>query len=92
MSVSDNFSTLFELLPIGAYRSDPSGVQVRANRAMVTLFGFSSEAEMLATATSRAQGWYVQPGRRAEFRDRLLAQGALREFVSEIRHPDSEIF
>ena len=37
----DDFSTLFELLPIGAYRSDPSGVQVRANRAMVALFGFS---------------------------------------------------
>jgi PAS domain S-box-containing protein len=92
MSAHDNFSTLFELLPIGAYRSDPSGVQVRANRAMVTLFGFTSEAQMLATATSRDHGWYVQPGRRAEFRDRLLAQGALREFVSEMRRPNGEIF
>ncbi len=92
MPVSDNFSTLFELLPIGAYRSDPSGVQVRANRAMVMLFGFSSEAQMLATATSQAHGWYVQPGRRAEFRDRLLAHGTLREFVSEMRRPNGEVF
>jgi PAS domain S-box-containing protein len=92
MPVSDNFSTLFELLPIGAYRSDPSGVQVRANRAMVMLFGFSSEAEMLATATSRSEGWYAQPGRRDEFRDRLLAQGTLRDFVSEMRRPSGETF
>jgi PAS domain S-box-containing protein len=92
MSASDNFSTLFELLPIGAYRSDPSGVQVRANRAMVALFGFGSEADMLATATSRDQGWYVLPGRRAEFRDRLLAQGTLRDFVSEMRRPNGETF
>ena len=47
---------------------------------------------MLATATSRDHGWYVQPGRRAEFRDRLLAHGALREFVSEMRRPNGEIF
>jgi PAS domain S-box-containing protein len=92
MPVSDNFSTLFELLPIGAYRSDPSGVQVRANRAMVMLFGFSSEAQMLATATSRSEGWYAQPGRRDEFRDSLLAQGTLREFVSEMRRPNGETF
>jgi len=88
----DDFSTLFELLPIGAYRSDPSGVQVRANRAMVALFGFSSEAEMLGTATSRGQGWYTQPGRRAEFRARLLAEGTLRNFVSEMRRPNGEVF
>jgi len=92
MPVSDNFSTLFELLPIGAYRSDPSGVQVRANRAMVALFGFDSEAQMLATTTSRERGWYVQPGRRAEFRERLLAQGTLRDFVSEMRRPTGETF
>ncbi len=88
----DDFSTLFELLPIGAYRTDPHGVQVRANRAMVALFGYSSEAEMLDTATARALGWYTQPGRRAEFRAQLLAQGTLRNFVSEMCRPNGEVF
>jgi PAS domain-containing protein len=47
---------------------------------------------MLATASARAEGWYAQPGRRAEFREQLLAQGSLRDFVSEMRRPNGETF
>jgi PAS domain S-box-containing protein len=65
---------------------------VRANRAMVELFGFNTESEMLATASARAEGWYVQPGRRAEFREQLMAQGSLRDFVSEMRRTNGETF
>ena len=42
------FATLFELLPIGAYRSHPDGRQLRANAALVHLNGYANEAEMLA--------------------------------------------
>ncbi|MEO7547986.1 MAG: PAS-domain containing protein [Ramlibacter sp.] len=89
---ADDFSTLFELLPIGAYRTDVHGVQVRANRAMVALFGFASEAEMLGTQTARSRGWYADPDRRAEFRGQLEAHGVLRDFVSEMRRPTGETF
>ena len=85
MSWQDNFSTLFELLPIGAYRTDATSRQVRANRAMVRIFGYGSEEEMLATQKSRAEGWYVQPGRREEFRRLMEQQGSVRNFVSEMR-------
>ena len=44
MPQNDNFSSLFEFLPIGAYRSTPDGRQLRANPALVRLNGFSSEA------------------------------------------------
>ena len=30
----DNFSSLFDLLPIGAYRTSPEGKQLRANQAL----------------------------------------------------------
>jgi|GEM_PF-1792681 len=46
MSQTD-FSSLFELLPIGAYRSSPDGAQLRANPALVRLNGYESEQEML---------------------------------------------
>ncbi|RZJ20794.1 MAG: PAS domain S-box protein, partial [Haliea sp.] len=88
----DDFSTLFELLPIGAYRTDIHGVQIRANRAMVALFGYASEAEMLATQTSRGRGWYADPDRRALFRAQLEAHGVLRDFVSEMRRPSGQTF
>ncbi|RYF39949.1 MAG: PAS domain S-box protein, partial [Comamonadaceae bacterium] len=89
---TDDFSTLFELLPIGAYRTDVNGVQLRANPAMVALFGYASEAQMLDTQTSRGRGWYADPNRRAQFRAELEARGVLRDFVSEMRRPTGETF
>jgi PAS domain S-box-containing protein len=92
MSSDHDFSTLFELLPIGAYRTDAQSRQVRANRAMVKIFGFESEAQMLATVKSSGGGWYAQPQRREEFKAQLLAHGSLRDFVSEMRRNNGETF
>src|SRR5690606_7475795 len=50
-----DFTSLFELLTIGAYRTDAASRHFRANRAMVRIFGFDSEAEMLAHPRSRAE-------------------------------------
>ncbi|MCU0763651.1 MAG: PAS domain-containing protein [Hydrogenophaga sp.] len=80
-----DFSTLFNFLPIGAYRSSASGAMVRVNPAMVQLNGFASEAEMLAANVDVEHDWYVQPGRRAEFLRLLRQDGVVRGFVSEIR-------
>jgi diguanylate cyclase (GGDEF)-like protein/PAS domain S-box-containing protein len=77
-------SLLFELLPIGAYRTTPAGRQLRANGALVRLNGFSSEAALLAAATRLESDWYVQPGRRQQFRALIERQGQLTNFVSEV--------
>lgn len=90
--LQDDFSTLFELLPVGAYRTASSGRQMRANLAMVRIFGFETEAEMLATLKSRERGWYANPSRRAEFRRLLDADGVVRQFVSEMRRDNGQTF
>src|SRR6187402_1481852 len=93
MAASDDFSTLFELLTIGAYRTDATSRQFRANQAMVRIFGFATEADMLAHPRSKAEGWYADPTRRQAFRDTLEAQGSVRDFVSEMRrHGTGETF
>lgn len=79
-----DFSTLFEFLPIGAYRCAPDGQQLRANPALVRLNGFASEAEYLAEMTDIAGAWYVEPGRRAAFEARLAQEGAVVAFESEV--------
>jgi PAS domain S-box-containing protein len=89
---NDNFSSLFELLPIGAYRTDARSRQVRANKAMVRIFGYETEEEMLRAGKAHAQGWYVNAARRAEFRALLEAQGSVRDFVSEMRRDSGEAF
>ena len=56
----NDFSTLFDWLPIGAYRSSLHGRQLRANPALVRLNGYDTEAEMLAAVDDIAAKWYVQ--------------------------------
>jgi PAS domain S-box-containing protein len=80
----NDFSTLFEFLPIGAYRSRPDGVMVRANLALVRLNGFDSEAEQLAAVTDIAGRWYVQAGRRALLQQQMEREGSIIGFESEV--------
>jgi diguanylate cyclase (GGDEF)-like protein/PAS domain S-box-containing protein len=86
-----DFSSLFEQLPIGAYRSSPDGRQLRANAALVRLNGYASEAEMLAAVNDIGREWYVDPAQRIEFARRLERDGHVLDFVSEIyRHKTRE--
>ena len=87
----DNFSSLFDLLPIGAYRTSPEGKQLRANQALVRLNGYTTEAEMLSAVSDLDSEWYVSPQRREEFRRTMDTQGFVSNFVSEVyRHKTRE--
>ncbi len=87
----DAASTLFELLPIGAYRSSIGGRQLRANLALVRLNGYASESEMLAAVNDIGVEWYAQPQRRAEFQRLMQRDGQVTDFVSEVyRHKTRE--
>ena len=85
--ITSDFSTLFEFLPIGAYRSSPEGKQLRANVALVLLNGYESEAEMLSAVNDIGREWYVDPDQRTRFAQLLNRDGHVVDFVSEIyRH------
>ena len=87
----DGFGTLFDFLPVGAYRSRPDGAQLRANPALVRLNGYDSEKQMLDAVRDIGTEWYVEPARRAEFRARMERDGQVIAFVSEIyRHRTRE--
>lgn len=88
---SGGFTTLFDLLPVGAYRSTPQGQMLRANRALVRFNGYETEHELLARCTDLAREWYVDPNQRARFVDLLERDGQLTGFVSEVvRHRTGE--
>jgi len=75
---------LIENLSEGIYRSSPDGQQLRANKALVKLNGFDTEAEMLEGVKDIGKEWYVEPGRREQFREILRRDGKVEDFVSEI--------
>ncbi|MEO8856273.1 MAG: EAL domain-containing protein [Burkholderiaceae bacterium] len=88
---SSDFSTLFELLPIGAYRSSPDGRQLRANPALVRINGYANEAELLRSVNDIGVEWYVLPDQRQRFRERIERDGHVENFLSEVyRHKTRE--
>lgn len=90
-SLNGDFSTLFNFLPIGAYRCAPDGHLLRANQALVELNGYASEAEMMSRVRDIGSEWYVERQRRAEFKRLLEQDGFVRGFISEIyRHHTRE--
>jgi PAS domain S-box-containing protein len=86
-----DYHSIFENAVDGIYRSSPDGRQLRANPALVRLNGYDREAELLGSVNDIGSEWYVQPGRRDEFRRLLEADGKVEGFVSEIyRHKTRE--
>jgi PAS domain S-box-containing protein len=87
----DTRSTLFDLLPIGAYRSSIDGRQLRANDALVRLNGYAEERELLAAVNDIGLEWYVQAQRRDDFKQLMQRDGQVTDFVSEVyRHKTRE--
>ncbi|QHE84202.1 hybrid sensor histidine kinase/response regulator [Hydrogenophaga sp. BPS33] len=86
-----DFSTLFNFLPIGAYRCAPDGSVLRANQALAELNGYDSETALVAHLQDIGREWYVDPQRRTEFQALLARDGFVRGFVSEVyRHRTRE--
>ena len=80
----ESMPTLFEFLPIGAYRTNPQGEVLHANAALVRMNGYDTEAEWLAVINQSAQAWYVEPHRRQHMRDLLDRDNTVVDFVSEV--------
>ncbi|MDE1947307.1 MAG: PAS domain-containing protein [Burkholderiales bacterium] len=84
-------SSLFDHLPIGAYRSVPGGRMLRANPVLVRFNDYASEAELLAAVHDIEREWYVLPERRQQFSAAMQRDGFVRGFVSEVyRHRTRE--
>ena len=82
-----DYRSIFDNADFGIYRTRPDGIQIRANPALARINGFASEAEQLeavARAHGSGNGWYVDPERRAVFREILFREGTVKNFESEV--------
>jgi diguanylate cyclase (GGDEF)-like protein/PAS domain S-box-containing protein len=79
-----DYRSLFENAVLGIYRSTVDGRLMRTNPALARLNGYENEAALLAGVNDIAKEWYVEPGRRAEFKRLLERDGRVNDFVSEI--------
>jgi diguanylate cyclase (GGDEF)-like protein/PAS domain S-box-containing protein len=76
--------TLFDLLPIGAYRSSPEGVLLHVNLAFVRMHGFASQAELHAQLGNTPCNPYVVKDRKERFAKLMTRRGQVTDFVSEM--------
>ncbi|MBX9817144.1 MAG: diguanylate cyclase [Burkholderiaceae bacterium] len=76
-------SSLFEQLPIGAYRSSVDGKLLQVNSAFLRLNGYKSQKEMDADPQAHRNP-YAQPQRRDRFAELMREHGQVTNFVSEM--------
>ena len=76
-------STLFELLPIGAYRSKPGGEAFQVNAALIRMAGFANAGEYKRSGLSFARHFYVNRERRDEFAALMERDEQVSDFISE---------
>jgi diguanylate cyclase (GGDEF)-like protein/PAS domain S-box-containing protein len=92
-SAEGEYRSLFENAVCGIYRDALDGTPVRCNPALAALNGYASEAEYISAVSGAHGAWYVKPERSAEFKQQMLSEGRVRDFVSQVyRHKSRERF
>jgi len=87
----EEYLSLFENAVCGIYRDRLDGTPVRANPALFTFNGYTSEDEHLAAVTRHGGSWYVDQDRPRYFQHLMDTQGFVRDLVSEVyRHRTRE--
>ncbi|MFX0125184.1 MAG: nitrogen regulation protein NR(II) [Candidatus Hodarchaeota archaeon] len=87
----ERYRTLFEQVPIGVYRTTPSGKFVAANPVIVKLFGYSSFEEFSQETAMQLGPKYGYP--REKFLELIEREGEVKGFESQIKGTNgSKIF
>lgn len=78
-----DYRSIFDNAVDGIYRCDAMGRLQRANAALVSMYGYASETEMLA-ASDVGTVWYADRERQHQFRVLLERQNDVAGFVSQV--------
>jgi PAS domain S-box-containing protein len=85
------YRSIFENAVEGIFQTTPDGYYLSANPALSRIYGYDSPEELVANLTSIQQQLYVNPNRRSEFVQRLLDEGEVRGFESQIYRKDGSL-
>ncbi len=82
----ERYRTLFDRVPVGLYRSTPSGEAVDYNRAIAQMLGYAGRVgELLAIETDDL---YVHPEDRVRWQALMEREGIVREFETQLYRRD----
>ena len=87
----EKYRSLFENVAEGIFQTTADGRFLSANPALVQMYGYASQAELMADLTDIGQQLYVDPQRRLEFIRILEHQGAVSNFESQVYRKDGDV-
>jgi PAS domain S-box-containing protein len=89
MASEERYRTLQENIPIGIFRSLPTGKVISGNPTMLNMFGLDSEKDF---ETISAEKLYKDPERRNELLNQLREKGEVTGFEAHLRRKDDLLF
>jgi PAS domain S-box-containing protein len=84
----ERYRSLFDGVPVGLYRSTPSGELMDANLALVEMLGYPSREEYLAIDSASV---YVDPQDRVRWQVLMEREGVVRDFEEQLRRYDGTV-
>jgi PAS domain S-box-containing protein len=85
----EKYRSIFENAAEGIYQTTPNGKHISANPALVRMYGYESEADLIEHLVSTYL--YVDQNRRAEFVAAIESYGVVTNFESQVRRKDGSI-
>jgi len=79
---------IFENALEGIFQSTPNGKFISANPSMARIFGYESAAELMACRTEIGSQHYVEPNRRAEFKELIATDNIVQNFELQCYRKD----
>lgn len=79
------YRSLFDGVPVGVYRTEPSGTIVAANRALADILGYADVGDLLR---ANASDLYADPAKRRELAAALAQSGTVSDFEAEVNRRD----
>ncbi|WP_010585327.1 ammonium transporter [Schlesneria paludicola] len=90
-SAEEKYRSLFENSIEGIFQTSPDGRYLNANPALARIYGYESPDELINAIGDIERQLYLDPTRREEFRQRIIADGVVTGFESQVYRRDGTL-
>ncbi len=87
----EQFRDLFENSVEGMFQTTPEGKYLAVNIALARIYGYDSQAELMAAIGDIARKLYVDPSRREAFQEIMRSCGTVTHFESQVYRRDGSV-
>ncbi len=89
--IEQKYRSIFENAVEGIFQTTPDGRYITVNPMLARIYGYDSPEELIATITDIKYQLYVDPNRRAQFKQILQENDTIWGFESQVYRKDGKI-